>query len=573
MNKLRNFKYLFFLILPVIAVAVWYSPVIFKGHSCSDMTEQIVLGKNIAKTGMYAMESNLNVLLSSSLIKEEGHTSFVGNDLTGRLYALVFKAFGFLNWNQLILFSAILNAITLLIFAFLVFYLFNFRTSLVFSLIYVFFPFNWMETNHLGIYEFALFFISLFFLFYFLGQKSKYSSISYIFSGLFLALAVLARNTFILFIPVFFIYLLFKKEKRTIVLIFVPVFVILSVFYLPNLFTNRNAYLQLIPGVKSSESLEANDFITYGEFFPDPYTYHFDRGDFLKEYAVRRDSPSLIPSLYVQKASVTNAKADYISFGRRILLSFLLLIDHAGRFISWEVMGGPFIFLLILLGLYFLKKEQTSLFWLFVWFISGLFFLFSFVVLVGRQHFSDFNWILTLLATLGLLSIVSILETYFKLDKKKTFLVFVFILVMVLYNLLLAGHTYWGRICDNKNNSIMLEYASKIKKLNIPDRDVIAVGTGGLFGALELNYLKDKSVVVFQQRTVKKLLENGKLNSAFKNFGVKYIVGYPEDLSKKILKEADVINISSNGFDSQDNTEEVAFENYDIKSWLMNFIK
>lgn len=121
MNKLHNFKYLFFIVLPIIAAAVWYSPVLFKGYTVSDIGDQIILGRNVAKTGMYAMENDLNVVLSSSLIKEEAHISFTGNKLTGQLYALIFKVFGLLSWNRLILFSIILNAITLLIFVFLFF--------------------------------------------------------------------------------------------------------------------------------------------------------------------------------------------------------------------------------------------------------------------------------------------------------------------------------------------------------------------------------------------------------------------------------------------------------------------
>ncbi len=584
MNRLHNLKYLFFMVLPIIAVAVWYSPVLFKGYTISPIFDQIILGKNIAKTGMYAMENDLNIFLSSSLIEKEAHPSFLGNKLTGYLYALVFKLFGFLSWNQLILFSAILNAITLLIFAFLVFYLFNFRTSLIFSLIYIFLPFIWVVVDG-PCYEFALFFISLFFLFYFLGsprppsveaggeagRKLKYGSVLLVLSGLFLALAGLAREAFFLFIPLFFIYFLLKKEKRMIIFVFIPLFVVLSIVYLPDFLRSRNAYLEMIPEIKPSENLESNDFVSYGEFYPDPYTYHFDKENFLKEYANKRDSQNLMQSVYLQKGAVNNVKADHITLGRRVLLGLFLLVNHMGAFISWEAVGGPFIFFLMLLGLYYLKKKQESLFWLFVYLISGIIFLLSFVFLAGRNHSIDFGWILALLAALGLLSLVTIFEVCFKLDKKKTFLLTGFILAIVLYNLLLAGHTYWGRVYDNKENLMVLNYASKIDKLNISDKDVIAVeGSGGYYSALDLNYLKDKSVVVFQQGTIKKLLENDKLASAFRTFGVKYVAGYPEDLSKKILKVTNVVNISSS--DAGD-IEEFVIENNSIKSWLMNLIK
>jgi 4-amino-4-deoxy-L-arabinose transferase-like glycosyltransferase len=509
------------------------------------------------------------------LIKEQAHPYSIGNKLTGYFYAMVFKTFGFLSWNQLILFSVILNAITLLIFSLLVFYLFDFRTSLVFSLIYIFIPFIWAQTQMPGAYELTFFFVALFFLFYFLGirKEQKRRLFFFILSGLFLALTCLARETFFLLIPIIFVYLLLKKEKQAIIFIFVPVFAAIFIFYLPDFLANHNSYLQLFPVTKTSEELRFGNFTSsYDVFYPDPYTYHFDKDNFLKEYTKRRASQSLIFSIYLQRGAV-NVGADQFPFGRRILLNLLLSVGHAGRLISWEDLGGPLILSLILFGLYFLKKERPPLFWLFVCIISGIIFLLSFVFLLARNHSMDFGWILALLAALGLLSLVSMIETYFKLDKKRTFWLFVFILIMVLYNLLLASHTYWGRIYDNKENLMIMDYASKIDKLNIFDKDVIAMGTGGVLGATALNYLKDKSIVVFQPGTARKLLENRELNAVFKKFGVTYILSYPDELSKKILKATNVVNISSFNADSADNAEEDIFLNWNAKNWLMNFVR
>ncbi len=568
MSKLQNFKYLFFLVLPIIAVAVWYSPVLFKGYPASPMQAQIILGKNIAKTGMYALENDLNVFLSSGLIKEQAHPSFLGNKLTASLYALVFKLFGFLSWNRLILLSAVLNALALLFFSFLVFYLFDFKTSLFFSLIYIFSPFVWTQTHWVGAYEFALVFISLFFFFYFLGSKIKYSFIFFILAGSFLTLAGLARDSFFLMALLFLFYLLWLRKKREIFLIFLPFLVILAFTFLPDFFAGRNTYSKLFPAAETSDTLKANDYFNYIELYPDPYTYHFDRENFLKEYKNNLKSQSLVPSVALEK-SLVNMGVASMSFGRRILLSFLLMINQVGAFVSWEVVGGPFIFLLMLLGFYHLRKNRPPLFWLFISLISGVVFLTSFVFLVGRSRFVDFGWILAFSAALGLLSIINIFEERFK-PEKRNFILAGFILVMVLYSLIMATHTYWGRVYDNKDNLTVLNYASEINKSGISDRAVIAVGSGGIFNALGLNYLTDKSTVVFQQRTIKKILEDGKLSQAFKNFGITHIIGYPDDLSKKIMKAASVINIASGGAGADIQESPTP---WNVKDWLMNFIK
>jgi len=516
MFKTRNFKYLFFLILPVAAAAVWYSPIFFKGYSVSPISEQIVLGRNIAKTGMYAMENDLNVLLSSDLIKKEGHLSFMGNKLTGYLYSFVFKFFGFLDWNKIILFSVILNVLTLLIFSLLVFYLFDFKTSFVFSLVYVFSPFVWQWAIVPGVYEFALFFIALFFLFYFLG--SRHPSF-FIFSGAFLALAGMSRNAFLLFIPVIFLYLLFKKEKRAVMMIFIPLVAVLSLFYLPDFLAKKNAYyLYYFPAVKTSEKLVSNDFVFYSEFYPDPYIYHFDKENFLKEYAQKQKDGSFIESLYLQKSAV-NMAADQPGLGRRILIGLVLLLGQLGMFISWEALGGPLIFLLILAGFYFLKKERPQLSCFFVFLVFGVIFLLCFVAVAGRNHLADFAWILALLTALGLLSVFSAAEERFQLNERKKFLAFIIVLVAVLYNMILANHTYWGRVYDNNDNLMIMDYASKMDKLNISNKDVIALGLGGT-NVLTLNYLKDKPLVFFHEETIKKILKQNKLDSVFKESGI-----------------------------------------------------
>ena len=218
-----------------------------------------------------------------------------------------------------------------------------------------------------------------------------------------------------------------------------------------------------------------------------------------------------------------------------------------------------------------LKKERPELFNLFLYLILATIFILSFVILAGRSHLIDFGWMLALLAALGLISLFSLLEKYFQLNKKNFFILSGFIFLMVLYNLLLAGHSYWGRVYDNEDNLAILNYSFQIKKLNLSEKDVIALGTGATAGALALNYLTDKSVIVFQEQTVKNLLAEGGLASAFKKFGVTYIVGYPDDLSKKILAQAKVININS----SQNNIsgQNIISENNSLKSWLMNLIK
>jgi len=109
-------------------------------------------------------------------------------------------------------------------------------------------------------------------------------------------------------------------------------------------------------------------------------------------------------------------------------------------------------------------------------------------------------------------------------------------------------------------------YSQEIEKLDIADNDVIAVNltSDAMHG---LNYLIDKSVVIFQPETVEGLLKENKLNWAFEQFGVKYILGYSDKLSEEIINQTDTINIASNSL------EPIIPEMSRNKGWLMNLVK
>ena len=63
-----------FLAIFCLAILIWYSPIIFKGHTpAPTASDALVRAKNFALTNQYAAENNLNVILSSDLIQEYSH--------------------------------------------------------------------------------------------------------------------------------------------------------------------------------------------------------------------------------------------------------------------------------------------------------------------------------------------------------------------------------------------------------------------------------------------------------------------------------------------------------------------
>jgi len=172
----------------------------------------------------------------------------------------------------------------------------------------------------------------------------------------------------------------------------------------------------------------------------------------------------------------------------------------------------------------------------------------------------------SLLISLGLLTLSKIFVEHFNLKGKKALIVYLIVLSAVLYNLVLINHVGWSKTYDNSNNLLIETYAREIKNENISDREVIAVNL--IPGeAYSLNYLTNKSVVVFKSETVKNLLDNNKLEFAFNEFGIKYILGYSDKLTEDVVAQTEVINIATSSL------EPVVPEMSRNKGWLMNVIK
>jgi len=555
---------IFLLVVFVLAVGVWYSPVLFKGYSTYSMTSNMLIGRNAYLTGLYSAENDLNVLLASDLIEEQGHLSTYGNKLTSLLYAKVFKITGLPSENGLILLSIFIHALTLLISTGIVLYLFNLKTASIFSLVYIFLPFNWRLPYHLGNYEFALFFLALFFLFYFCGIRRKYNYIYFGVSGGFLFLACLSKEAIMLIIPFLLVYLWLIKQKARLIYIFIPLIILFAVFWLPDI--SRNSYLQMFT-TQVSEQNKGTDFSFYAHVYPDPYTYHFEQEEYLKKSQELIDNDQLVLMKEIDRIrEFKNMGIWDISLFDRIRAGLMLGSRHVFRFISLEDIGGPFIFLLILLGLYSLRQKKKYLYQFFIYWISSAIFLLAFVVLAGRNHLMDFNWAIALSISLGLIFLVKLINDYFDLKKKKQVFLYIALLFIIIYHLILVNHVTWSRIYDDSDNLIVQSYSQEIKKLDIADSDVIALNLTGA-AMYNLSYLTDKSMILFRLETVEDLLEKNKLDWAFEQFGVKYVLGYPDELNEEIVYQTDVINVASNSL------ELATVEMSRNKGWLMNLIK
>jgi hypothetical protein len=555
-------RVLFFLAVSVLAVAVWYSPIIFKGYATHEISREIILARNYYETGVFADQNNLNITLASSLIKADGHPLVLTEYLGAFFYSKIFKLIGGVPaYNDLILTSIVLYALILFIFSILVLRLFGFKIAMIFSLIYMFLPFIWGTTYCLEMYEFCFIFWSLFFVFYFWADKrqDKWSIPLFVISGIFLVLSGLSKEVTLVFALALFIYLFFKKKRKELFSIFIPFTVLLVVFWLPAIINGTNRYVSLL----KPDSEEAI-FTGYFHVFPDPYTYYFEKDQFLEQF--KNQDLGLSENLEIKK-NLVNFGLAKITIVDRLKVGTYILIQHFLRFFSLQEFGGPFIFLFLILGFLYLKKRSEEIYGLFKCWLIISFLVFSYVLLAGRSHLMDFSWSLVLVITMGLIYLIDILKEKFDLINRKSLIFELLIIGLVIYHLILVNHIVLGARYEKDSIPRSMAYADLVNKLDVKNTDVIAIPADFPNQIATLNYFINKSFVIFKPETIKRLYAENKLKKALEAFNVKYILGYSDDVSKKVTEQAKIMNIASDSlkFDIKKVSEN--------KSFFMNLVR
>jgi hypothetical protein len=218
-------------------------------------------------------------------------------------------------------------------------------------------------------------------------------------------------------------------------------------------------------------------------------------------------------------------------------------------------------------GFYYLKRKDKKIYLLFASWIIAVPLLLSYIVLAVRNHLMDFSWVIAALVALGLISFGPLLKDYYKVGKKAT-LIHVFIILITLYSLVLANHVYFGRAYDDTGYLASKYLAEKIDNysLVIDDKDVIAVGRRSLHPGL--NYLTEKSIVFLGADSIQKMTDDGNLADIFDQFNIRYIIGYDDNISKIILENSEVENVSN-----WPKQEDIKIISSYAKDWFLNVVK
>lgn len=505
------------LIIFITSLVAGYYPIYKKGYSSGGDALNLIQARNYAVTGTYKYESSNGVLLSTDNVLVEGKKTGLINPLTSMIYGQVFKYFGINKIPELpqyvsLICAALFNVLTF----FVIRRLFGRWVGFISAMVMAFIPLRIIGSLSFGLYDFAMIFFVIA-VWLVLGSKKgtfKSGNTQMGLASAFFALTALARNAFLISFVPFVLYDFYKNRsiKRSFIFI-VPFVIIFGSTLTPYSWLGvSNGYISDLNSQSYAQQI--------GEVFPDPYTFYYDRDNFVKK--LQDEGLDRGGSHFLDQWGYTVTIGEKLNAYKESLKSY---VTTAIDFISF---GGPLIILIMILGFWWLYWNRNDIFWFFgVW--LGIW-------LAGLVYFQTGNWdhfleIILIPATLVGLGIWQITEFLKPVGMRKT-IIGGMILLFVLGHLIYANK--WA-LYDSYRSSHWPNAVIMADKVKTAGPGVIAVGIHPTF-APGLNYLTNRNIIYFNPEIVGELITNGKLKEAFDIYHVKTVVGFSDSVSQTIKK-------------------------------------
>lgn len=518
-HKLHT-KILLALIIFSVSVAIYYYPVHKKSFPPGADHQNLMEARNFALVGTYKVENSTGVLLSSKNVSQFGAEKGIFNPLTPMIYGQIFKFFGFKPDLPLYLSMILFAFFNVLIFLLSV-RLFGIIVGFMSGIANAFIPVMAVGAVHGGFYEWGILFFG-FALWFYLGAKNgpfHAGKTRILTAGIFFALAALARNAFAISFAPFFLYDFFihKSYKRSLIFL-IPFIVLFGSTLTPY------SWLGLPNGYVAD--MDQQTFGLIGHFFADPYSFYYDRENFIKNMYERGLGRSAV--LFATQWGYE------VSFADKLNAYFDSFKFYIKEIINLTSTGGPAILGLVLLGLvrlYNFNKKILGLFgsWLFLW-IGYL----VYDKTGNWDHLMEIVFVFSTLIGLGLVRLIEIMSSE---TLKKTTVGFV-IFILFAGHLTYANKWKFHDIYRSSKEEIVLDIKSKI--INQEDLGgVYAIGVHPS-SVYSLNYQIDHDVVYFDPDTIENLILSQKLKESFDIYNISAVLGYSEDLTEKIKSQVSV---------------------------------
>ena len=497
----------------ISAVIVWMLPAWLAGFP-NEMPEVAQI-KAFAENGVFPMDSMR---------------------LTPVLLSLFHPLIAWENLNGWVLVNAIAFALTLIAWWFFTRRFFDERTAWISSVIFALMPVYWLKALHVDGYVFALLFLFLACnAFLVLGRKRRI--LRSIVCGLIFGLTIASRDAFILFFPwLLFSYFWIERRKWARALVECALFAgfAVTVYSFPFIARSMESGLNINERIGILMEAAAPREASWSHFYPDQYTYEFEREEYGKRATKEFESQS-----WLERQQHRHYRLIFGVDAPKPVISFLdglwLFVNRIPSLFMQDTVGGIFLWLFILPGMAVFFREKRKLLVLLIGLALSVELIVRFGFHFQRLHLMNYGWMLALFAAAG---IIWVCETLGKQSRRITpNALAAFIAAVIALQMVQANRKQFAQLYARSSVPSALAAASQLNAL--PENSVTA------FPIEFQTYfaLSNAKRIYFHEQTVKHLLDEGKLKVAFENYGVTHAIGYSDELLSGIKKAMPDITI------------------------------
>ncbi|OGJ55148.1 hypothetical protein A3D11_03700 [Candidatus Peribacteria bacterium RIFCSPHIGHO2_02_FULL_49_16] len=535
----RHLPFLF--LFGVVMVGVWLLPALLAGMPYD--IPPLLAVRNFAATGMFSMTDALGRFLTPEMLLDLGVPYANDSRLSIALFGVFARWVPFssiLGWTFL---PALVLAFALVFLWLTAYKAFSPKTAWIAIILFALMPMYWREAVWLNHYQFAfLFLFASFAVYALLREKNEW--IALISSGLLFGACIASKDVFLIFLPWFIgMYAWHHRVqwKQALPKAFIYSLCAGIMYLAPyagdirdlGYPVNQNL-ARIWPG--NNEIQDA----FYLHLYPDPYTYFFDRERFDAAFLERMADMSPLERMQIQKIRI-NFDVGHPGVFEKLLTGGWLFFGSIPSYFLQETLGGAFLWLFILPGIICVWKKNRflaiSLLGIPVFTETVIRFVFYF----ARDHLMDTGWIFALFAAVG----IGWFAEEITRGRKRwiTHAASILAIFFVSLQLVQANRVRFAKayarplIADTLalSDSLLQLPADSVVAFPLPPIRLEQIGTIG-----------NRSVVLFAEETVERLVAEKKLRDVFEKYGVTHAARYSDILSvtvKRAIPSLQILDI------------------------------
>lgn len=399
------------------------------------------------------------------------------------------------------------------------------RTAWTATIILGFLPLYWQQALLVNNYTFSfLFLFGSLFLFTSLWPRSRLAALAA--GGMSFGLCIAAKDTLIIFLP-WFVGLFLWWNRHSLIracgetfLFLACVGIVFSFPILPQILRSDATPMEKIMTLLPTERFTPSP----GHFYPDPYTYEFDRAWFDAKRVEEQKNARGFQKLQGFNRFIS-LRIGAPSFLQNIGNGLWLFVGSIPDYFLQETIGGATLWLFILPGFAVLFRKNRRLLFATIGLILSSEFLIRFLLHFNRSHVLNTIWLFAFFVAIGIGTIADTIGKRRGLWRPSSLAAMVTVLLAA--HLLQVNRLQLARMYARSD--VPRELATSRVLATMPPDGLAAVPRDS-----GLPQLVRRNVFAFRPETIERLLQQEKLKKAFSHYGVTHAFLYDPLLARRM---------------------------------------